>query len=427
MKVYNGGIDTATGLNISNNTPADDRFVVDTYSGLTALVYKYDGLMTKVVDENKTYQYDLTTNTWSLFGDGNQNLQSVLTNGSTGTTGVFRLTADDLRMKSNGTLALTSENGSVYIENSYGSLGVNDSGVLSLSTNQNVNITGNNGFSINAGAGGQISTNSSTGLSLQGNGGGVTLYGNTLGVTLNGDGGSVTLNGGNSGVSINGNNGSVSLNSNSGITLKRNVTSLSFESGFQDSIVASGSVGGFIGISYAADYSGAYSDRSLIDKGYLEGRLSGLTTGSTYSGNYLPLSGGTLTGTLISQSVRPVSDIAYDSGSAAARYQTGWFANLRTNNIIPSSTSNLLFYRADGITIAGRMFNSTGNWNLGTSSTDSGYRLNVEGTGRFTSGATSNSDVEITDNTKGVILKSPDGTRYRITVNNGGTLTTTAI
>jgi hypothetical protein len=32
-------------------------------------------------------------------------------------------------------------------------------------------------------------------------------------------------------------------------------------------------------------------------------------------------------------------------------------------------------------------------------------------------------DVEITDNTKGVILKSPDGTRYRITVANGGTLT----
>jgi hypothetical protein len=35
-------------------------------------------------------------------------------------------------------------------------------------------------------------------------------------------------------------------------------------------------------------------------------------------------------------------------------------------------------------------------------------------------------DIEITDSTKGVILKSPDGTRYRITVSNGGTLTVTA-
>lgn len=39
----------------------------------------------------------------------------------------------------------------------------------------------------------------------------------------------------------------------------------------------------------------------------------------------------------------------------------------------------------------------------------------------------SSSDVEVTDNTKGIILKSPDGTRYRITVENGGTLTVTAL
>lgn len=36
-------------------------------------------------------------------------------------------------------------------------------------------------------------------------------------------------------------------------------------------------------------------------------------------------------------------------------------------------------------------------------------------------------DAEITDSTKGLILKSPDGTRYRITVANGGTLTLTAL
>lgn len=36
-------------------------------------------------------------------------------------------------------------------------------------------------------------------------------------------------------------------------------------------------------------------------------------------------------------------------------------------------------------------------------------------------------DAEVTDSASGVILKSPDGTRYRITVANGGTLTVTAV
>jgi hypothetical protein len=35
-------------------------------------------------------------------------------------------------------------------------------------------------------------------------------------------------------------------------------------------------------------------------------------------------------------------------------------------------------------------------------------------------------DIEITNSTKGVILRSPDGTRYRVTVANGGTLSINA-
>jgi hypothetical protein len=34
-------------------------------------------------------------------------------------------------------------------------------------------------------------------------------------------------------------------------------------------------------------------------------------------------------------------------------------------------------------------------------------------------------DIEITNSTNGIILKSPDGTRYRITVTNGGALSST--
>lgn len=36
-------------------------------------------------------------------------------------------------------------------------------------------------------------------------------------------------------------------------------------------------------------------------------------------------------------------------------------------------------------------------------------------------------DVEITDATKGVILKAANGTRYRITVDNDGSLITTEV
>ena len=60
--------------------------------------------------------------------------------------------------------------------------------------------------------------------------------------------------------------------------------------------------------------------------------------------------------------------------------------------------------------------------NGGTDGTiDISGNLNVTGTG------THSSDVEITDTTKGVILKSPDGTRWRITIDNTGVLTTTSL
>jgi len=40
---------------------------------------------------------------------------------------------------------------------------------------------------------------------------------------------------------------------------------------------------------------------------------------------------------------------------------------------------------------------------------------------------TSDKEPEVTDSAKGLILKSPDGTRWRIQVNNSGTVTTTSL
>ena len=56
------------------------------------------------------------------------------------------------------------------------------------------------------------------------------------------------------------------------------------------------------------------------------------------------------------------------------------------------------------------------NSNVGINTTSPVSRLHVNG-----------GDVEVDDSTSGLILKSPNGTRYRIKVDNSGNLTTTAV
>ena len=57
---------------------------------------------------------------------------------------------------------------------------------------------------------------------------------------------------------------------------------------------------------------------------------------------------------------------------------------------------------------------------------DSAY-TNITALGVSATTVTTSSDIEVTDSTKGLILKSPDSTRYRITMANGGSLIITAI
>tara|TARA_R110002072_G_scaffold225084_1_gene382246 strand:+ start:227 stop:2098 length:1872 start_codon:yes stop_codon:yes gene_type:complete len=64
----------------------------------------------------------------------------------------------------------------------------------------------------------------------------------------------------------------------------------------------------------------------------------------------------------------------------------------------------------------GTVFLVRGDGNVGIGTASPTSRLEVDG-----------GDIEIDDSASGLILRSPDGTRYRITVANGGTLTVTAV
>ena len=72
---------------------------------------------------------------------------------------------------------------------------------------------------------------------------------------------------------------------------------------------------------------------------------------------------------------------------------------------------DLLFKNDDTTTMV-----ATYNNRVGIGTTSPASKLEVDG-----------GDIEVDDSASGLILRSPDGTRYRVTVANGGTLTVTAV
>lgn len=70
--------------------------------------------------------------------------------------------------------------------------------------------------------------------------------------------------------------------------------------------------------------------------------------------------------------------------------------------------------------------NATNKWNAVTPATAAGYYLPLSG-GTLTGVVSTNQDIEITDVTKGIIIRSPSNLRYRITVTDAGELVTTLI
>lgn len=102
----------------------------------------------------------------------------------------------------------------------------------------------------------------------------------------------------------------------------------------------------------------------------------------------------------------------------------GTSANDLVSNIKLAFFANSDMSTVDPSNLAGHVThdNTDAHWILnGTIAETTTHTLKVNGTSEFTD------DVEITGSANGVILQSPNGTKYRIKVDNSGTLSTEAV
>lgn len=191
----------------------------------------------------------------------------------------------------------------------------------------------------------------------------------------------------------------------------------------------------------------------------------------TTAGAYVPLAGGTMTGTLNTQTLLPTANLTYNLGGTS-----NYNLNTYTQKLYLNSTAYLDGSVAGIVNISGgiKVTNSStfsspitvNSLSTGTAidirtplnafgesiymTIQTRARIGYDGTGlvlddnntnkrvRISSNSRSwdfstagsfvaPGDMEITDSAKGVILKSPNGSRWRVTIDNTGALTTTSI
>ncbi|MPR31952.1 hypothetical protein [Salmonirosea aquatica] len=190
-----------------------------------------------------------------------------------------------------------------------------------------------------------------------------------------------------------------------------------------------GNTNTFIG--YHAGLSNTTGNSNIV-LGYQAGLSS--TTGSNnvflgvHAGYFVTTGGNNLF--LGRQAGRYIADgttvLSNPANSLFLGYNTKALADGQTNQIVighdATGLGNNTTVLGNSSTTFTRLF---GNVGIGTS-TNAGYGLDVNGTGRFTGLTTFQAGTEHTTAGAGIILKTPDGTkRYKITIDNSGNLITT--
>jgi hypothetical protein len=184
---------------------------------------------------------------------------------------------------------------------------------------------------------------------------------------------------------------------------------------------------GYISSSGAGTVHGFELKRSGLDTYRLRHLDSGLTvfndtdsrkemtfngTGNVGIGTASPSQKLDVAGNITIQSGGSSSDSNYIS-MVGSRAIFGYDGSISSAYMRSSDTSKPLVF-GSGSSEFMRIVSSSGNVGIGTTSPAS--KLTVTG-----------GDAEVTGSDKGLILESPNGTRYRIQVDNSGNLTTTAV
>lgn len=149
-------------------------------------------------------------------------------------------------------------------------------------------------------------------------------------------------------------------------------------------------------------WSNTYTDRLYLNStAYLNGATAGQTTA---------------TGSIV---VENPSSSSFETFSAVG---TGAFAGSRPMMTFKNTAGSITMTELSASPGSGYA-NSEFRIRVANSSKALQERLKIDVNGTITAP----NDVEITDTTKGVILTAPDASRWRITVDNSGNLTTTSI
>lgn len=145
---------------------------------------------------------------------------------------------------------------------------------------------------------------------------------------------------------------------------------------------------------------------------------------------YLPLDGGTLTGSLSVQSLSAEAfEVISDSSDTTLYVETG---SVGINTSAPNKTLTVVGeISATGAATLGSSQDTvlyvTSTGKVGVNANSPNKELTVIGSISSTDVVYVNSDVEITDSTKGIILRSPNNSRWRVTITDNGSLSAVAL